>query len=139
MRGAVLLFALCIGAQAAAETVVATQTIRPQQIITEADVRLDKAVVPGAHADTQDVIGQEAKVAIYPGRPVMVSAVGTPALIERNAIVELVYRRGGLVIVTEGRALARAAAGERIRVQNLASRTTLFGTVTPSGKIEVNQ
>jgi flagella basal body P-ring formation protein FlgA len=137
MRWLVLL-ALVPGA-AVADTVVATQTIRPQQIITADAVRLDPAEVQGAHATLDAVVGQEARTAIYPGRAVMHGAVGQPALVDRNQAVELVYVQGGLRIRAEGRALGRGAAGERIRVMNVDSRTTLFGTIAPDGSILVNK
>ncbi|MBV6635890.1 MAG: flagellar basal body P-ring formation protein FlgA [Mameliella sp.] len=137
MRWLVLL-ALVPGA-AAADTVVATQTIRPQQIITADAVRLDPAEVQGAYATLDAVVGQEARTAIYPGRVVMRGAVGQPALVDRNQAVELVYAQGGLRIRAEGRALGRGAAGERIRVMNVDSRTTLFGTIAPDGSILVNK
>ncbi|MCR9273118.1 MULTISPECIES: flagellar basal body P-ring formation chaperone FlgA [Mameliella] len=137
MRWLVLL-ALLPGA-AAADTVVATQTIRPQQIITADAVRLDPAEVQGAYATLDAVVGQEARTAIYPGRAVMRGAVGQPALVDRNQAVELVYAQGGLRIRAEGRALGRGASGERIRVMNVDSRTTLFGTIAPDGSILVNK
>ncbi|WP_421905870.1 flagellar basal body P-ring formation chaperone FlgA [Mameliella sp.] len=137
MRWLVLL-ALVPGA-AAADTVVATQTIRPQQIITADAVRLDPAEVQGAYATLDAVVGQEARTAIYPGRAVMRGAVGQPALVDRNQAVELVYVQGGLRIKAEGRALGRGAAGERIRVMNVDSRTVLFGTISPEGAILVNK
>ncbi|WP_300530951.1 flagellar basal body P-ring formation chaperone FlgA [uncultured Mameliella sp.] len=137
MRWLVLL-ALAPGA-AAADAVVATQTIRPQQIITADAVRLDPAEVPGAYATLEAVVGQEARTAIYPGRAVMRGAVGQPALVDRNQAVELVYAHSGLRIKAEGRALGRGAAGERIRVMNVDSRTVLFGTVAPNGSILVNK
>lgn len=120
-----------------ADTVVATRTIRAQQIITADAVRLDPAVVEGAYSDLAQVIGLEAKFAIYPGRAMMKGSVGEPALIDRNQVVELIYENAGLRIVTEGRALGRGAAGDRIRVMNIASRTTLFGTIAPDGSVLV--
>ena len=49
----------------------------------------------------------------------------------------MIYADGPLRIATEGRALDRAAAGEAVRVMNLASRQTVTGTVAPDGSIEV--
>ncbi|MGP6088717.1 flagellar basal body P-ring formation chaperone FlgA [Antarctobacter jejuensis] len=126
-------------ALASAETVIATQTIRPQQIITADAVRLEPAEVSGAHTSLDAVIGQEARVAIYPGRAVMQGALGEPALIDRNQAVMLVYIHGGLRIVADGRALGRGAAGERIRVMNVDSRTVLFGTIAPDGSVMVRK
>lgn len=133
-----VLFAL-IPAAGAADTVIATQTIRPQQIITADAVRLDPATVTGAHATLEAVVGQEARTAIYPGRAVMRGAVGMPALVDRNQPVELVYAYNGLRIRAEGRALGRGAAGERIRVMNVDSRTVLFGTIAENGSIIVSK
>ena len=84
-------------------------------------------------------VGQEAKVALYPGRPILDSQLGAPALVERNAMVRMTYASGPLRIVTEGRALDRAGAGEPVRVMNLASRQTVTGTVAADGSIEVGQ
>jgi len=130
-------FGCVVAATTSAETVVATQTIRPQQIIPESAVRLDSAQVPGAHTDLQDVIGQEARYAIYPGRAVMRGAVGEPAVVDRNQNVELIYAYGGLRIVAEGRSLGRGAIGDRIRVMNIDSRTVLFGIISETGAILV--
>lgn len=130
---------LLVGRAAAAETVVSTQTIRPQQIITADLVRLDPAEIAGAFSDLEEVIGLEARMAIYPGRAVMRGALGRPALIDRNQVVELIYAHGGLRIKAEGRALGRGAAGERIRVMNIDSRTVLFGTIAPDGSVLVQK
>lgn len=128
-----------LATSALAETIVATRSIRPQQIITASDVRIDPASVEGAHASLSDVIGKEARVAIYPGRAVMMGQLGRPALVERNQMVELIFNRGGLRIAAEGRALARAGSGERIRVMNTDSRTVLFGTVSENGTVVVSK
>lgn len=133
---AILPFLAC---EVAAETIVSTRSIRPQQLITAADVRVDPAEVQGAHASLGDVIGKEARVAIYPGRAVMIGQVGQPALVERNQMVELVFAHSGLRIAAEGRALARGGTGDRIRVMNTDSRTVLFGTVAENGSVLVSQ
>lgn len=128
---------LCLPGAAAAEMVVAARTIRAQSLIGAQDVTVTQGEAPGAATDPADVIGQEARVALYAGRPIRRGDVGAPALIERNQIVTLVFDRGGLRIVAEGRSLARAGAGERVRVMNLASRTSVSGRVGDDGRIHV--
>ena len=71
-------------------------------------------------------------------RPVRPGDVGPPAIVERNQVVPLTYLNGGLAIRTEGRVLDRAAAGEAVRVMNLASRTTVTGVVRADGSVEVH-
>jgi len=132
-----LIALLVLTAPAMADSVVATRTIRAQTIISIEDLTTVEAALPGALADPVLAVGMEARVAIYAGRPVRAQDLGAPALVERNQLVPLIYLSGGLAISTEGRALARGAAGEVIRVMNLSSRNTVNGRVGPDGAIYV--
>ncbi len=125
------------GAAAQAETVVAARTLPAQTLIGPGDLVLHDGDMPGALTGLEGLIGQETRVAIYAGRPLRAGDLGPPALIERNAIVSLIYDRGGLVIVAEARSLARAGEGEVIRVMNLSSRQTVNGVVQPDGTVKV--
>ena len=120
-----------------ADVVVAAGTIRSQQIIGPEDVAMASGTVPGALTSLEAAIGREARINIYPGRPVRPGDLQEPALVDRNDIVTLQYTRGGLMIVTEGRSLDRAVLGERLRVQNLESRTTVTGVVAGPGLVTV--
>lgn len=134
--GAVL--AMCLVAwPALAESVVATRPIRAQTVLTAEDVTLVAAQIDGALTDISAVLGQEARVTIYAGRPVRAADLGPPTMVDRNQIVPLTYRTGGLSITTEGRALARGGVGDVIRVMNLASRTTVSGLIGPDGAVVV--
>jgi flagella basal body P-ring formation protein FlgA len=119
--------------------VVPVQTIRANTILTAADVRLSKNTSGAGLRDIADVVGMETRVVLYAGRPIRGEDIGPPALVERNQIVPLVFEEAGLSITTPGRALDRGAAGEMIRVMNVSSRTTLFGTVLPDGRVDVSQ
>lgn len=122
---------------AAADVVVATRTLRPKALIQPGDLAIRSGDLPGAFSDAAGIIGLEARVAIYAGRPIRFNDVGPPATVERNQLVSLIYRRGGLEIITDGRALGRGAPGEHVRVMNLSSRTTLTGTIRSDGAIDV--
>lgn len=139
MRFLLSLFLLCLGGVAFADIVVPTRTIRAQQVIGPGDVKLHSGEASGAFSMTSEVIGLEARVALYPGRPVRLGDVGAPAVVARNQLVALVYDRSGLIIRTEGRALDRAGAGELVKVMNLASRATLIGRVQADGSISVSE
>jgi flagellar basal body P-ring formation protein FlgA len=132
-----LLFILALAAPASAESVVATRTIRAKTLIGPEDLTLVSAELPGALNDPAAALGQEARVAIYAGKPVRPSDFGPPTLVDRNQLVTLVYVSGGLAISTEGRALGRGAAGENIRVMNLGSRNTVTGRIGPDGAVYV--
>lgn len=136
---ALVLALLLVAPSASAETLAAARTIRASTVISASDLAWDETAVAGALSDLSQVIGQEARVAIYAGRPIRPGDIAPPALVERNQLVPLIYQRGTLSIVTEGRALGRGAAGEALQVMNLGSRTTVIGTVGPDGSIRVAQ
>ncbi len=124
-------------AAAAAEALIATRTIRATEIVGPGDIAPGGSVVPGALTDPDRAVGQEARVILYAGRPIRPGDLGPPALVERNATVTLVFRRNGLSILADGRALGRAGPGEALRVMNLASRNTVTGIVGPDGSVQV--
>lgn len=136
-----LVLAALLGAEASlAQTVMPVRPIRSHAILSASDLALtDDESLPGAVGSIEAAIGLEAKVTLYPGRPVLESQIGPPALIERNQLVRMVYDVGVLSIMTEGRALDRAGLGEPVRVMNLASRQIVTGSVSPDGSIEVGK
>ena len=136
MRGLVLLALLATPGQA--DVLLAARTLRAGTAITAADVvlTLDPAP-PGAAAHPDDAIGQEARVTLYAGRPIPLASLGPPAVVERNQLVSLVFRSGGLDIRADGRALGRGAEGDEIRIMNLASRSTVTGTIAGPGLVSV--
>lgn len=135
MRGIVLLLALAAPAQA--DIVLAARTLRPQTIVTASDLVMKSGQIPGVISDPNLLIGQETRVAVYAGRPLRPGDVGPPAVIDRNQIVSILFIRGGLSIQAEGRALARAGTGDRIRIMNLESRSTVWGQAQSDGSVIV--
>lgn len=128
-----------LAAPVTAETIVAARTIPAKSIIGPDDVLLRDLDTPGGIASREAAIGQEARVALYAGRPIRQGDIGPPAVVERNQIVSLVYDRGGIIISTEGRALDRAGPGDLIRVMNLTSRTSVSAWISPDGVAFVSQ
>ena len=137
MRLFAIITAGLLAVPALADTVVSARTVRANQIITEMDVTFAQGDLTTGFSRLSDVIGQEARVALYAGRPILVGDIGPPAVIDRNQIVGLRYSANGITISTEGRALERGAIGDMIRVMNLGSRATLFGQILSDGSIEV--
>lgn len=121
----------------AAETVVPKQTIRAREIIQPEHLQYAAIDPKGALTDPADIIGKEARVALYPDRRIFARDLAPAALIDRNQVVSLVFVKGGLRIEMEGRALERGAVGAAIRVLNPASRMTVTGRILENGKVEV--
>lgn len=122
-----------------ADTIVAARTLRSQTIIGPEDVLAKDVLVDGAFEQVANVIGQEARVTLYAGRPIRFEDIGPAAIVERNQIVMLVFKRGGLRIVADARALGRGGVGDLIRVMNLASRSTVSGIIGADGTVTVNR
>lgn len=136
MRG-LLIFLLLLAPPAGAQTLIAAHTIRARAILGPEDLSTIKARVPGALSEASEALGQEARVVLYAGRPIRSGDVGPPALVDRNQRVKLAYRRGGLMIRAEGRALGRGGVGDAIRVMNTDSRSTVSGIVQADGSVAV--
>jgi flagellar basal body P-ring formation protein FlgA len=124
---------------AAADMVTALRMIPARALIAVGDLKLTEGDAAGGFAEMAAVAGMEARVALYPGRPIMPGDIGPRAAVERNQIVALHFTRGVLHISADGRAMDRAAAGERVRVMNLTSKNIVSGVVNPDGSIEVGQ
>ena len=130
---------LCLLAlPAGAETLVAARTIPARTIIGSDDLLLRDIATTGGITDPSSLIGMEARVALYAGRPIRQGDIGPPAVVDRNQIIPLVYMRSGVMISTEGRALDRAGPGDLIRVMNLSSRSTVTARVGPDGTAYVS-
>lgn len=139
MRPALILVFSMLASQAAADAVYATRTIRANSVITAQDLVVKDGEISGMASAPEQLIGTEARVALYAGRPIALANVGPPALVERNQIVPLVFEKNGLTIMAEGRSLARAGEGDYVRVMNLSSRSTVSGVVMPDGRILVSR
>lgn len=121
-----------------ADSVVPTRTIRANAVIGEGDVIVRSGAQSAGFARIADVVGQEARVVLYPGRPIGIDDIGPPAIVTRNQVVRVSFTSSGLQIVTEGRALERGAVGDLVRVMNLSSRATVFGQILENGTIKVS-
>lgn len=120
-----------------AETLVANGTIRGQSLIGPNDVTVIDGTTPGALTHPADAVGMEARVNLYPGRPIRPGDLRPPAIVERNDIVTIRFEQSGLLIITEGRAMDRAAAGEPLRVLNLSSRNMVTATAAAPGLVTI--
>ena len=117
--------------------VVTTRALRARSVIGPGDVTLAPRAVPGALDSLDDVVGMEASGWLQAGAALMPEQIAPAAVIERNQLVTLVFRKGMLEITTEGRALERAAPGESVRTMNLESKAIVTGRALPGGLVEV--
>ena len=135
-----LVFLVLLAPQMAlADSLIAARTLQANSVLVPEDMMLVAADLPGALTSPDLAVGQETRVAIYAGRPILASALGPAALVERNQTVLLIYQSTGLSISTEGRALDRGGEGDRIKVMNLTSKATVTGVIGAGGVVFVGQ
>lgn len=138
MRVAILLTGLLIMPDVGlSDSLVATRTLRGGDIIGPNDFNVSEITVQGAFDSSAHIVGLEAQVAIYSGQPIHIEDLASPTLVARNQPVMLRYQRGGVFIATEARALGEGRAGDTVRVMNLASKSTVSGTIQQDGSVEV--
>lgn len=134
MKALACLLALAAGA-AQAEGLVAARTLPAGSVLTTADLILsDKAQ---GVSRPSDAVGQQTRVTIYEGRPILAAQLQAPRLVSRNQLVRLGFQRGPLRIEVEGRALGEGGAGDVIRVMNVVSRSTVTARIDPDGGLTV--
>lgn len=139
IRGILIIFFWLGSFPASADIAIATRNIRPGEVLQNVDVLMVRGAAKEAFSDPNDVIGTEAKTALYAGRIIKRNQLTAAASVQRNQIVELVFTNNGLSMSTEGRALGRGAVGQRIRVMNLTSKTSIFGTIERNGSVRVSK
>ena len=92
---------------------------------------------PDMVRDRTALIGKETRRALTPGSTVAERDLRAAQLVKRGTTVTMIVERGALRITARGRALADAAVGEQVRVQNLQSNKTVEGLVQPGGDVLV--
>lgn len=103
-------------------------TMRIPRLQLSSDVIVDRA----------GLIGMAARRGLPPDRPVRRADIERPKLVERNAIVSIVYRVRGLVLRSSGRALGDGALGESVPVLNIQSKRTIYAQVAGPGEVSVS-
>lgn len=135
MRGLIVALAVCVSTPACAGVLAAARTLPIGTVISPADLRAIDSDRPGGITDPSEAIGLQTRVTIYEGRPLQAALLQAPRLVGRNQIVRLTFARGALQITTEARTLSEGAAGDVIRVMNLASRSSITARVQPDGSL----
>jgi flagellar basal body P-ring formation protein FlgA len=120
-----------------------SQVIYPGDIIRET-MLTDVSVYDIPNIDGQlvesraELIGKVAKRTLLPGRAIVALAIENPKAVANGAQVKLIYRDGGLTIITTALALEAGGVGDTIKVRNSDSGSTISGTIQPDGSVSVS-
>lgn len=123
-------------ANVSAGEILAKRTLRVGVIVGPGDL-----IARDSHDEAllSQMFGLEMRRAVYAGHSVTHGHLGPPTLVQRNEVVAMVYRAGGLGIRTEGRALSRGGKGEVVEIMNLTSRQTVRAIVVGPRQVEVQR
>jgi len=128
---------LTVSVHAELPVVVATRALRRGVILTVDDVTLEKRSVEELEEswleDPRQAIGMRMAHRARQGAPLQASWLEAPPQVRRGDRLRLIVASGRLRIETVGRAREDAAAGEWIRVQNLASRRDVLARIDARG------
>jgi flagella basal body P-ring formation protein FlgA len=98
----------------------------------------DVAGLPqGYLSDPAEALGQRFRRPLAAGSVAGPSDLVPPDWVTRGGPVLLVGRAGGIEVRAEGKALASAGRGARVRVENSRSRRIVEGVVSAPGEVEV--
>lgn len=119
---------------------VLTRSIARGEEITEGDIRFVETSSRsnrGLITDPSDLIGKAARRSLASGAPVRLSDVEAPVLVEKGAIVTLVYEIAGLRMTHQGIARNKGGDGDIVVVENIESERTLKGIVEGRNAIKI--
>ncbi len=120
---------------------VLTQPVAAGQAITAQMVQLQPrnitSLAGGYFTDAGVAIGGLATRALGAGTVLSMTNVRAAPVIRRGQTVTLQYRSNALTVKAAGRALADAAPGQVLRVENLSSHRIVSGVVGPDGRVVI--
>jgi len=121
---------------------VPMKTIYPGQVISdtglgEKNFYIKKQAIQLYVTDIAQVLNKVAKRTLIAGKPIAVSAIAEPILVERGQSVKLVFRSDSLMITGVGISLQAGSKGDFIKLRNADSGVTISGIVLADGSVEV--
>ncbi len=118
---------------------VVNRSIAVGEVIADTD--LDWAAAESGNRGTasraDQVVGRQARRPIYPGNAIPLSALRTPILIERGALISLTATLPGIALSTTAKALEQGGLGDTVRVMNASSNRVVQAVVTGPGSAAV--
>lgn len=87
--------------------------------------------------DVKQALNKVAKKTLTAGRPISLSSLGDPVVIQRGQSTKLVFNAGDLVITASGVSLEPGSVGDWIKVRNIDSGRIVNGTVSSDGSVKV--
>jgi flagella basal body P-ring formation protein FlgA len=121
------------------EVLAYARSLATGEIVQPEDLIWVKAAAGPSDAprDADALIGMTAKRPLREGSTASLRDVSTPQVIKAGDIVAVTYEDDGVALTLQGKAMAAAAIGESLMVQNTASKKIIETVVTGPGSTAV--
>ncbi len=123
-----------------AEYPVSARALASGTVIRGSDLTMQRGDITQLPADalldTEEIIGQQTRHLTGAGKPLRKSLLVTPEVIRAGQRVSVLIQERTFTVSTEGKAIHRAGAGDRVRVL-LDNRRTVNGIAQPDGSVIV--
>jgi len=123
---------------------VPVKTIYPGQVISDTGLNeklfyIKREAAALYVSQMEQIIGKVTRRTLVAGKPISLSALAEPVLVERGQSVRMVFNSGSLTISSIGIALASAGIGDIIRLRNADSGVVVSGRVEADGHVEIGE
>ena len=124
---------------AAREVWHAARSLAPGDILTSQDLEAmaPRRPMPGLIEAERNLVGLEVKRRVRGSAALTERDVGEPSAIRSTQMIRVFWKRAGVTLEMEGRAMESGALGEMIRVHNPRSGRTIRALVIADGTAEV--
>jgi flagella basal body P-ring formation protein FlgA len=116
------------------EVLTYSRSLTAGEIVQPSDLAFGKvanfAVPADAPRDADGVIGKVVRRPLRAGSAVAAHDLSNPILVKRDDVVEVSYHTDGISLTLQGKAMADAAAGEPVAIQNMASKKIIQAVVS---------
>ena len=106
-----------------------------------ADIEIRDFAITHTRADTvtdiASLVGKSPVRTISPERPIREQEVVSPAIVKKNALVQMHYHSPGMEITTTGQAMTDGAKGDVINVRNVTSKKIVRDIVDNNGSVVI--
>lgn len=136
---AALLLGLPAAQPAAREVWHAARPLLPGDILRAQDVEAmaPRREIAGLIDAGRALVGLEVRRRVRAGVPLAERDVGEPSAVRPTQMIRVFWKRAGVTLELEGRAMEAGALGEEIRVHNPQSGRTIRAMVVAEGTAEV--
>ena len=121
--------------------IVAARDLPSRTVLSDADVVFERREVDRIDdiiLEIKDIMGQETKRALTVGTVITKSMLGKPQLVKSGDNITIVSIAGAVMVKATGQALQGGAAGDVIRVRNLASGKIILARVQDENTVVIS-